>query len=95
MSELSSHFEVLEERLLLQELTHRVNNEFASLIGTVSLAAATCSNEEVKHASAASSNSSINMQRFTVFYTLRTCCRTQRGNTDAMREQHSWSSGDS
>jgi two-component sensor histidine kinase len=50
MPELAPHFSVLEERLLLQELTHRVNNEFASLIGTVSRAAATSSNDEVKRA---------------------------------------------
>jgi two-component sensor histidine kinase len=38
----------MQERLLMQEITHRVNNEFASAIGMVSLAAARSNNEEVK-----------------------------------------------
>jgi two-component sensor histidine kinase len=46
-----------EERLLLSELTHRVNNEFASAIGVVSLAAARSKNGEVKDALAAVADS--------------------------------------
>jgi two-component sensor histidine kinase len=38
----------MQERLLMQEITHRVNNEFASAIGMVSLAAARSDNAEVK-----------------------------------------------
>ena len=37
-----------EELLLLQEVTHRVTNEFTSVITTVSLAAACSKNDEVK-----------------------------------------------
>jgi two-component sensor histidine kinase len=39
-----------EEPLLLDELNHRINNEFASLIGVVSHAAARSTDEEVKRA---------------------------------------------
>jgi two-component sensor histidine kinase len=46
-----------EERLLLSELTHRVNNEFASAISVVSLAAARSNNSEVKNALAAVTDS--------------------------------------
>ncbi len=42
-----------EERLLVGELTHRMNNEFAAAIGVVSLAAARSPNGEVKGALAA------------------------------------------
>src|SRR5271154_290404 len=42
-----------EGRLLLNELTHRINNEFASAISVVSLAAARSNNGEVKDALAA------------------------------------------
>lgn len=42
-----------EGRLLLSELTHRVNNEFASAISVVSIAAARAKNGEVKVALAA------------------------------------------
>jgi two-component sensor histidine kinase len=48
MPELAPHFPVSEEHFLLQELPHRINNEFASLIGIVSLAGRTSSNDEVK-----------------------------------------------
>jgi two-component sensor histidine kinase len=37
-----------EERLLLRELSHRINNEFASAIGLISLAAARSNNDEVR-----------------------------------------------
>jgi two-component sensor histidine kinase len=37
-----------EERLLLQEITHRINNEFAAVIEIVSLTAARSSHDEVK-----------------------------------------------
>jgi two-component sensor histidine kinase len=37
-----------QERLLMDELTHRINNEFASVIGVVSLAAARSGNQEVR-----------------------------------------------
>ncbi|MGC1443986.1 MAG: ATP-binding protein [Xanthobacteraceae bacterium] len=39
---------LLEQQLLLHELNHRVNNEFASAINAVSVAAARSGNEEVK-----------------------------------------------
>jgi signal transduction histidine kinase len=42
-----------EERLLVGELTHRMNNEFAAAIGVVSLAVARSPNAEVKSALAA------------------------------------------
>jgi two-component sensor histidine kinase len=38
----------LEEQLLIRELTHRINNEFASIIGVISLTAARSCNPEVK-----------------------------------------------
>ncbi len=38
----------IEENLLLQEITHRINNELASTIGMVALTAAQSGNEEVK-----------------------------------------------
>ena len=41
---------LLQEQILLHELNHRVNNEFAAAISIVSLAAAASSNEEVKGA---------------------------------------------
>ena len=37
-----------EERLLLREITHRINNEFSAIIQTVSLTAARSSHDEVK-----------------------------------------------
>jgi two-component sensor histidine kinase len=39
---------MLQERILLHELNHRINNEFAAAIGLVSLAAARSGNDEVK-----------------------------------------------
>jgi AraC-like DNA-binding protein len=42
-----------EERVLLRELTHRVNNDFAAAIGILSLAAARSPSKEVKVALAA------------------------------------------
>jgi two-component sensor histidine kinase len=42
--------EVAGERMLLRELNHRINNEFAAAIGAVSLAAARSNNDEVKAA---------------------------------------------
>ena len=39
---------VLAERLLLREFSHRINNEFAFAISSLSLAAARCSNSEAK-----------------------------------------------
>ena len=40
MTKLATRQSFPEEQLLVHELTHRINNEFASLIGVVSLAAA-------------------------------------------------------
>jgi two-component sensor histidine kinase len=37
-----------EERLLLHELSHRINNEFASAVSLISLAAARSANDEVR-----------------------------------------------
>src|SRR5262245_65807932 len=39
---------ILEERVLLRELNHRISNEFCSAISLVSLAAARSRNNEVK-----------------------------------------------
>jgi two-component sensor histidine kinase len=37
-----------QEQMLLRELNHRINNEFAAIIGAVSLAAASSNSDEVK-----------------------------------------------
>ena len=50
MTEFASQRPLLQEQILLHELNHRVNNEFATAISIVSLAAAASSNEEVKGA---------------------------------------------
>jgi two-component sensor histidine kinase len=46
----SSTYSILNERLLLREITHRVNNEFASAIQVVSFTAARSSDRNVKTA---------------------------------------------
>jgi two-component sensor histidine kinase len=48
MTEFALKREIPVERALLHELTHRINNEFASVIGAVSRAAARSGNQEVK-----------------------------------------------
>lgn len=48
MTELSSQQLLPQEGILLQELNHRINNEFAAAISVVSLAAARSPNAEVK-----------------------------------------------
>ena len=48
MTEVALQRETALERVLLQELIHRINNEFSSLIGAVSRAAARSVNHEVK-----------------------------------------------
>ena len=48
MRELAAEQSFPEERLLMNELTHRIRNEFASAISIVSLAAARSGNQEVK-----------------------------------------------
>src|SRR5882762_7962904 len=50
MTELASWLAFPEERVLLPELNHRINNEFASAINVVSLAAARSGNEAVRAA---------------------------------------------
>jgi len=50
---ISSERRNFEEQLLVGELTHRMNNEFAAAIAVVSLAAARSPNGEVKSALAA------------------------------------------
>ena len=47
---ISSERRNFEEQLLVGELTHRMNNEFAAAIAVVSLAAARSPNGEVKSA---------------------------------------------
>lgn len=42
--------EAAEERMLLRELNHRINNEFATAISVVSLAARRSNNDDVKAA---------------------------------------------
>ena len=55
--------EVAEERMLLHELNHRINNEFAAAISVVSFAARRSNNDEVKAAlSASCRNCSTNMR---------------------------------
>ena len=46
MTEVALKREIKLERILLQELIHRINNEFSSLIGAVSWAAARSVNHE-------------------------------------------------
>jgi len=48
MLNISTAQSFMQGRLLMQEITHRVNNEFASAIGMISLAAARSDNAEVK-----------------------------------------------
>ena len=48
MTEVALKREINLERILLHELTHRINNEFSSLIGAVSRTAARSVNHEVK-----------------------------------------------
>src|SRR5580658_7823691 len=50
MMELNFRLSLADEPVLLHELTHRINNEFAAAIGAVSLAAARSGNDEVKAA---------------------------------------------
>jgi two-component sensor histidine kinase len=50
MTEFALHCSSSEERVLLRELNHRINNEFASIINMVTLAAVRCENEEAKAA---------------------------------------------
>ena len=50
MPELAPPLPVPEAPLLLDELNHRITNEFASLIAIVSRAAAASGSEEVKRA---------------------------------------------
>jgi two-component sensor histidine kinase len=49
----SSERSSFEARLLLREFSHRINNEFASAIGVISIAAARSANDEAKVALAA------------------------------------------
>ena len=48
MTEVALTREINQERILLHELIHRINNELSSLIGAVSRAAARSANHEVK-----------------------------------------------
>jgi len=41
---------VSDAQLLLREYSHRINNEFASAIGVISIAAARCPNDQAKAA---------------------------------------------
>ena len=50
MTELASQRPLPQEQILLQELNHRVNNEFATAISIVDLAATASSNDKVKGA---------------------------------------------
>jgi two-component sensor histidine kinase len=50
MTKVAAQLSSSEEHMLLQELNHRTNNEFAAVIGGVSLAAARSGNEDVKTA---------------------------------------------
>jgi two-component sensor histidine kinase len=48
MTEFALNWSFSEERMLLRELNHRINNEFASIINMVTLVAARSENEDVK-----------------------------------------------
>jgi two-component sensor histidine kinase len=50
MASVNSIEKVADEQLLVREMAHRINNEFASAISLVSLTAARTNNEEVKRA---------------------------------------------
>jgi two-component sensor histidine kinase len=50
MTEFASQRRLPQEQMLLHELNHRINNEFAAAISVVSLAAARSGNDEVKAA---------------------------------------------
>jgi two-component sensor histidine kinase len=50
MTEFASERLLLQEKILLHELNHRVNNEFDNAISMQSLAAAACSNDKAKGA---------------------------------------------
>jgi len=50
MTSLNSIEKFVDEQILVREITHRINNEFASAISVVSLTAARSNSEEVKHA---------------------------------------------
>jgi two-component sensor histidine kinase len=50
MTSRSCQMPILQERLLLQELNHRISNEFTSAIDVMSRAAARSNNKEVKAA---------------------------------------------
>jgi two-component sensor histidine kinase len=50
MTALEVHPMITDEQVLLHELNHRINNEFAAAISIVSLAAAASSNDKVKGA---------------------------------------------
>jgi two-component sensor histidine kinase len=50
MTSRSAQMPILQERLLLQELNHRISNEFTSAIGVMSRVAARSNNKEVKAA---------------------------------------------
>jgi two-component sensor histidine kinase len=50
MSKIGSEQSFWEERSLLRELNHRINNEFAAAISAISLVAAQSENDEVKRA---------------------------------------------
>src|ERR1700728_2693588 len=48
MTEIDAPLLIPQEQILLHELNHRINNEFAAAISFVSLAAARSENDEVK-----------------------------------------------
>ena len=50
MTEIDAPALIPQEHVLLHELNHRINNEFAAAIGNVTVAAARSGNEEVKAA---------------------------------------------
>ncbi|MGA8498243.1 MAG: sensor histidine kinase [Xanthobacteraceae bacterium] len=50
MTEIDAAAPIPQEHVLLHELTHRINNEFAAAIGIVTVAAARSGNDEVKAA---------------------------------------------
>ena len=50
MTEFASTLPIPQERVLLQELNHRISNEFFSAMSLVSLVAARSSSDEVKGA---------------------------------------------
>ena len=78
MTEFSAQLSSSTDRVPLHELNHRTNNEFAAVIGGVSLAAATSSCQAVKRFSGNIRYPDIdrNAYRYQLEKSVLSCCRT-------------------